>query len=65
MQSSRTLSEKKKKTFAYLFKHPNEQKKWKILKNKAAEPYLQACQMSIMDPGSILGLCWVLLLHPI
>ena len=37
-----------KSTFVHLFKYPNEES-GKILKNEAAEPYLEPCQMSIME----------------
>ena len=37
-----------KSTFVHLFKYPNEES-GKILKNEAAEPYLEPCQISMME----------------
>ena len=48
-QSSCTLSPKKNKIFVYSFKYPNKES-GKTLKNEAAEPYLEACQISLMEP---------------
>ena len=39
---------KENKMFIYSFKYPNEES-GKLLKNEAAEPYLEPCQISIMD----------------
>ena len=40
--------QKKNKMFIYSFKYPNDEG-GKLLKNEAAEPYLEACQISIME----------------
>ena len=39
--------QKKNKMFIYSFKQPNKES-GKILKNEAAEPYLEPCQISMM-----------------
>ena len=40
--------QKRKKIPIYLFKYPNKES-GTILKNEAAEPYLEPCQISIME----------------
>ena len=39
---------KKNKIFVYLLKYPNRESE-KILKNEAAETYLEPCQISMME----------------
>ena len=41
--------QKKNKMFIYSFKYPNEESGKIFKKNKAAEPYLKPCQISIME----------------
>ena len=40
--------QKKNKIFVYLLKYPNRESE-KILKNEAAETYLEPCQISMME----------------
>ena len=40
--------QKKNKIFVYLLKYPNRESV-KILKNEAAETYLEPCQISMME----------------
>ena len=43
--SCRLLEEKQN---VHIFTQVSKQRKWKILKNEAAEPYLEPCQISVM-----------------
>ena len=40
--------QKKSKMFIYSFKYPNKES-GKILKNEATEPYLETCQISMVE----------------
>ena len=41
--------QKKNKMLIYSFKQPNKES-GKVLKNEAAEPYSESCQISMMEP---------------